>query len=254
DDWASVLGVLDADYDRVVYFESLALPFGASSALTGFNRAARAPRIIMSRLLYLVNTSFFDDYCQLEVEALTGSADQTALDLLALLGWEVSGGDKLKPFDVQFTVLGAVVSFEEAQRGLIRVRNKPGRVDDVLGLFHRLREDPVANARILPSLKGRQSGAKVTQQVLDAVDSAVDMNRRVLGFVDNEAAKSALIRNYSPLVDATAMLSEVASWDMFLGCLPWYCRVPSKSNIADAASRLSFGECEESFRKIEPMY
>ena len=370
DDWASVLGVLDTDSDRVVYFESLALPFGASSAVTGFNRAARALRIIMSRLFFLVNTSFFDDYCQLEVEALSGSADKTALELLSLLGWEVSSGGKLKPFDAQFTMLGAVVSFEEAQRGLIRVKNKPGRVVDILGLFNRLREDPVANARILPSLKGkllfasshvfgrcaqvatqminhaeRQAGARVTQQVLDAVQGAVDMleasgdrqvnlwseqppimlftdgaceeegsmvthgaviidpasstreffgghvpkemvaawrssgrtqliffteifpvlvarrtwakllrNRRVLIFVDNEAAKSALIRNYSPLVDATAMLSEVASWDMLLGCFPWYCRVPSKSNVADAASRLAFGEYEESFRKIEPMY
>ncbi|CAE7159166.1 unnamed protein product, partial [Symbiodinium necroappetens] len=176
DDWASVLGALDMDSNRVVYFESLALPFGASSAVTGFNRAARALRIIMSRLLYLVSTSFFDDYCQLEVDALTGSADQTALELLSLLGWE------------------------EAQKGLIRVRNKPGRVDDVLDLFNCLREDPVANARILPSLKGKllfasshvfgrcaqvatqminhaekQSGAKVTQQVLDAVERAVDM-------------------------------------------------------------------------------
>ena len=370
DDWASVLGVLDTDSDRVVYFESLALPFGASSAVTGFNRAARALRIIMSRLFYLVNTSFFDDYCQLEVEALTGSADKTALELLSLLGWEVSSGEKLKPFDAQFTMLGGVVSFEEAQRGLIRVRNKPGRVDDILSLFNRLREDPVANARILPSLKGKllfasshvfgrcaqvatqminhaekQAGARVTQQVLDAVKGAVDMlkasgdrqvnlwseqppvmlftdgaceeqgsmvthgaviidpasntreffgghvpkelvtawrssgrtqliffteifpvlvarrtwakllkNRRVLIFVDNEAAKSALIRNYSPLVDATAMLSEVASWDMSLGCFPWYCRVPSKSNVADAASRLAFGEYEESFRRVQAIY
>ncbi|CAE7480035.1 unnamed protein product, partial [Symbiodinium sp. CCMP2456] len=74
--------------DIVVYFESFALPFGASSAVTGCNRAARALRIIMSRLLYLVNTSFFDDYCQMELEGLTDSADYAALELLRLLGWE----------------------------------------------------------------------------------------------------------------------------------------------------------------------
>ncbi|CAE7394666.1 unnamed protein product, partial [Symbiodinium sp. CCMP2456] len=96
DDWSSILGVLDTDSNQVVYFESFALPFGASSAVTGFNRAARALRIIMSRLLYLVNTSFFDDYCQMELEGLTDSADYAALELLRLLGWEVSEGEKLR--------------------------------------------------------------------------------------------------------------------------------------------------------------
>ena len=95
---------------------------------------------------------------------------------------------------------------------------------------------------IFPVLVARRTWAKLLR------------NRRVLFFVDNEAAKSALIRNYSPLVDATAMLSEVASWDMFLGCFPWYCRVPSKSTVADAASRLSFGEYEESFRRVQAIY
>ena len=155
DDWASVLGVLDTENDRVVYFESFALPFGASSAVTGFNRAARALRIILSRVFFLVNTSFFDDYCQLEIEGLTESADETALGVLSLLGWEVSDGDKLKPFASQFTMLGAVVSFEDAARGLIRVRNKPGRLEEISSLCQRFTADPLSSASLLPSLKGK---------------------------------------------------------------------------------------------------
>ena len=50
------------------------LPFGAISAVTGFNRAARALCLCLSRLLMLVITNFSDDYCQLELEGLCDSA------------------------------------------------------------------------------------------------------------------------------------------------------------------------------------
>ncbi|CAE7519874.1 unnamed protein product [Symbiodinium sp. CCMP2592] len=369
DDWASVLGVLDPDTGTVSYFESAALPFGASSAVTGFNRAARALRIIMSRLLLLVNTSFFDDFCQLEIDGLTDSADQAALALLDLLGWEVSDGDKLKPFASEFTMLGAVLSFKDAGRGLIRIRNKPGRVEEIGDMVERLASDPGEGARSLPSLKGKLlfaashvfgrcaqvatqlihhaekhqgSGAHAcveaaVRRALDTLKAAGDRqvnlwseqppvivftdgaceergsqvthgavivdvasqtyevfgghipgplvevwrgsgrvqliffaelypvliarrtwgkvlrNRRALFFVDNEAAKAALIRNYSPLVDAANMLADIAELDVVNHCFPWYCRVPSKSNFSDAASRLSFGEYEERFRKVQPM-
>ncbi|CAE7629352.1 unnamed protein product [Symbiodinium sp. CCMP2592] len=369
DDWASVLGVLDPDTGTVSYFESAALPFGASSAVTGFNRAARALRIIMSRLLLLVNTSFFDDFCQLEIDGLTDSADQAALALLDLLGWEVSDGDKLKPFASEFTMLGAVLSFKDAGRGLIRIRNKPGRVEEIGDMVERLASDPGEGARSLPSLKGKllfaashvfgrcaqvatqlihhaekHQGSEAhacveaaVRRALDTLKAAGDRqvnlwseqppvivftdgaceergsqvthgavivdvasqthevfgghipgplveawrssgrvqliffaelypvliarrtwgkvlrNRRALFFVDNEAAKAALIRNYSPLVDAASMLADIAELDVANHCFPWYCRVPSKSNFSDAASRLSFGEYEERFRKVQPM-
>ena len=155
DDWSSILGVLDTENDRVVYFESFALPCGASSAVPGFNRAARALRIILSRLFFLVNTSFFGDHCQMETDGLTESADQIALEVLSLLGWEVSDGDKLKPFAEEFTTLGAVVSVEEAQKGIIRVRNKPGRLEEISSMCQRLAADPAAGMSLLPSLKGK---------------------------------------------------------------------------------------------------
>ena len=54
DDWSSILGVLDTDSGRVVYFESFALPFGASSAVTGFNRAAHlVPFVLPCQYVFL---------------------------------------------------------------------------------------------------------------------------------------------------------------------------------------------------------
>ncbi|CAE7799781.1 unnamed protein product [Symbiodinium sp. CCMP2592] len=280
DDWASVLGVLDPDTNTVAYFESHALPFGASGAVTGFNRAAGALRIIMSRLLFLVNTSFFDDFCQLEIDGLTDSADQAALALLDLLGWEVSDGEKLKPFASEFTMLGAVLSFKVATQLIHHAERQPG--PDVHGFvlqsLKREKGNQVTHGAVIvdPASQTREVfGGHIPEDLVTKWRSSgrtqliffaelypvliarrtwakVLRNRRVLIFVDNEAAKAALIRNYSPLLDAAHMLSDIAELDVELSCFPWYCRVPSKSNFSDAASRLSFGEYEECFRRIQP--
>ena len=62
DDWTSILTVYDPSKGRVMYVESLALPFGATPAVTGFNRAARALTMILCRLAHLTNSNYFDDF------------------------------------------------------------------------------------------------------------------------------------------------------------------------------------------------
>ena len=79
-----------------------------------FNRMARALRIIMSKLFLLVNTNFFDDFCQLEIPKLCKSAWDTAELVMQLLGWRIStSDDKRLPFATKFTMLGAVVDLSE---------------------------------------------------------------------------------------------------------------------------------------------
>ena len=60
------------------------------------------------------------------------------------------------------------------------------------------------------------------------------------GFIDNEGARANLINGYSPDIDTGNMLSINAQFDVELGCLPWWARVPSAGNPADAPSRLDF--------------
>ena len=155
DRWASVLAVLDVDRDRVMFFESLALPFGATSSVTGFNRTARALRIIMIRLFCLVCTSFYDDFCQLELLDLVESASDTALSLLELLGWEVAKGDKLKGFADAFNMLAARISFAEVPKGLVMVSNKPGRLEDIEKLLGAMAARGKGALDLVPSLKGK---------------------------------------------------------------------------------------------------
>lgn len=77
--------------------------------------------------------------------------------------------------------------------------------------------------------------------------------RSILWFLDNESAKMALIRNFSPVIDSFMLLQANAVLDVETQSRNWYSRVPSKSNPSDSASRLEFGEYENSVQCI-PCY
>ena len=78
-------------------------------------------------------------------------------------------------------------------------------------------------------------------------------SRSVLWFLDNESARMALVRNFSPVPDNFSILQVNAKLDMELQSRHWYSRVPSKSNIADAASRLSF-DAYSNFTVFQPVH
>ena len=371
DSWATVLAVLCPDDDRVYFFEAVALPFGGVSAVTGFNRAARSLKLAMSRLLWLINTSYYDDFCQMEVAGLETSAAVAAERFLALLGWEIARGDKLKPFSPSFNILGVTISFDRSVQGVIEVSNKKERVPDLWQLLEQMESDPGLRLEALASFKGRMlfatshvfgrcaqictqligqalkaarpeeardrvlQAARLALQVLseagprqvcrwgDAppvlvftdgaceddgaltthgavlLDPATGVqeffgdrvpshlvqrwkgqglkqlvffaellpvavakatwahvlrNRLCIFFLDNEAARACLIRSFTPVVNATSILMDVAVQDVASHTLNWYSRVPSKSNIADDASRLEFGRYANLFRMVQPVY
>ena len=75
------------------YYESVALPFGSVSAVMCFNRMATALCIIIAELFLVVNTNFFDDFCQIEIEDLCDTSWSTAKIVMMfhlfhqVLGW-----------------------------------------------------------------------------------------------------------------------------------------------------------------------
>ena len=79
-------------------------------------------------------------------------------------------------------------------------------------------------------------------------------NRLCIFFLDNEAARACLIRSFTPVVNATSILMDVAVQDVASHALNWYSRVPTKSNIADDASRLEFSRYANLFRMVQPVY
>ena len=62
-------------------------------------------------------------------------------------------------------------------------------------------------------------------------------HRSHLSFVDNDGAKCGLVAGYSANAVACELISRVAAADISMAALPWYDRVPSLSNLADAPSR-----------------
>ena len=179
DAWASVLAVWNPSRSRVEYYESVAWPFGSVSAVMCFNRMARALRIIMSELFLLVNTNFFDDFCQIEVDELCNSAWTTAELVMKILGWKISvSEEKRLPFAASFQMLGAIVDFSETATGHIYVRNKPSRLDDICSLVESIIDKKKVSTSVMETLKGRllyASGhtfGKCTQLAVQLVSKA----------------------------------------------------------------------------------
>ena len=156
DGWASILAVWNMDTSSVEYYESIALPFGSVCAVMAFNRMARALRIILAELFAVVNTNFFDDFCQLECEGLCDSAWQTAELVMKLLGWRISmSEDKRSPFAQEFNLLGAVVDLSEAKFGVVSVHNKPSRITDLRELVNSICGSQTVAVSTLETLRGR---------------------------------------------------------------------------------------------------
>ena len=61
--------------------------------------------------------------------------------------------------------------------------------------------------------------------------------RPLLCFIDNEAAKCALIKAASSNAACAAIVEGVGDCDLVDGAVAWYARTPSPSNLADAPSR-----------------
>ena len=83
--------------------------------------------------------------------------------------------------------------------------------------------------------------------------TSVITGRSVLRFIDNESAKMALIRNFSPVIDSFLLLQANAKLDVENQSRNWYSRMPSKSNPSDNASRLDFS-CYQSSLRCDPCY
>jgi hypothetical protein len=373
DDWCSILAVWSPEQNCVCYFESIALPFGAVSAVNAFNRVARCLRLILCRLFLLTNTSFFDDYCQLEFGPLCDSAWRTAETVLNLLGWKLAmSEEKRVPFGKKFQMLGAIVDLTHAAQGMVQISNKPSRVEELLLTADKLELGEEVTESQLQSLRGRllyaagntfgrctqvavqalgriaRRGTKVTLDeemvkcvrfatetlaeslprrifswkdewpILVFTDGACEDEgakvthgavicdiatqsffffgddiptvfvnewtkggkkqvifqaelfpiwvakvtwkellsfRQVIWFCDNEAARAAMVRSYSPLLDSMQLIRNCAHEDVKAQTLNWYARVPSKSNLSDAASRLDF-RCygPMGFTMVTPLY
>lgn len=156
DSWASILAVWNDASQEVEFYESIALPFGSVCAVMAFNRMARSLRIILAELFAIINTNFFDDFCQLECAGLCESSWETAEMVMRLLGWKISlSPDKRGPFAKEFNLLGAVVDLSLSTAGVVSVRNKQSRLEDLTSLVRSICDSETVALSMMETLKGR---------------------------------------------------------------------------------------------------
>jgi hypothetical protein len=68
------------------------------------------------------------------------------------------------------------------------------------------------------------------------------VQRKAIFWLDNDASREGLVRGFSPNVHNRKIISRVSELELSDPCFPWYSRVPTKSNVADAPSRGEYSE------------
>ena len=114
---------------------------------------------------------------------------------------------------------GAKLTKEAAER----LATKPGQ------------RQVIGQAELLPILVAKTIWSKLIK------------NKRVIYFIDNDSARAALVKGYSPVLPSLGLIMECAKLDAWGRSSSWYARVPSKSNIADAPSRMDASYLKEKF-------
>ena len=99
--------------------------------------------------------------------------------------------------------------------------------------------------------EGRACGQVIGQAELAPVAVAARLwasavsGRNVVVFIDNDSAREALIRGYSPSLPSAELIATTWLALAACHCRPWFARVPGPSNSADGPSRLDFGQAKQ---------
>ena len=117
------------DIGKVEFFLATALPFGASAAVHGFNRAAMSINHMVHEYVGVPCTHYFDDFTVIVPESVATAATELTEKFLDTLGWEVKKS-KNKPMDSNFVALGVNFDLSHAigDDSRIVVSNKEERV------------------------------------------------------------------------------------------------------------------------------
>ena len=78
--------------------------------------------------------------------------------------------------------------------------------------------------------------------------------RRCIFFVDNESARIAMIRAYSPMLCSLKIVMSCLKWDYENETLGWYARVPTASNPGDAPSRFRIPLIRNGVKVVVPIF
>ena len=249
------------------------MPFGAVGSVSSFLRASMAIWFIGVRGLRLCWSCFFDDFTILSTRAGSGSAALAAESLFKLLGVRFAeDGDKAvtwgklsqrevdsliflqqrvltaPPTRIMTTNLSTWYIFtdgacegDSTKVGSIGgVLINPSGVaveffgnlvpDYIMSAFLSEAKHPIFELELLPVLVA----LCIWKEYLHCCQCVF--------FLDNEAAKGALIHGATKTVFGEKIISAFVNLEMQQQVKVWFSRVPTSSNVSDKPSRMDFKE------------
>ncbi|CAE7784909.1 unnamed protein product [Symbiodinium sp. CCMP2592] len=137
------------------FFLPNALMFGATAAVFGFIRISRCLWFLANKVMKVPSACYFDDYPLFAPEEGAQEADECISQFFTMLGWSHAvTGEKGKPCSSSFDVLGLTLDLSQLQKGLVVLRNKPGRVEKILSEFDKVSEPEAITRHQIQVLHG----------------------------------------------------------------------------------------------------
>ena len=116
--------------------------FGSTAAVYSFNRVSRSLWFLFNKMLAIPCGVFYDDFPMFQPCGLAKDADESASQLLDLLGWKhAKTGSKAAPYQARFNVLGCALDLSDISSGSVKLENKPGRIDRLVELLKKTSEE-----------------------------------------------------------------------------------------------------------------
>ncbi len=128
----SIIAIWNCNLGCVEFFELVALPFGATASVRGFNWASKLIRKIAVRVFRLLCSVYVDDFPCLEDADLAETSQACFEGFLNILGWKFADSAKKRvEFRPVFRMLGLEVDLTCAYLSKIVVRNTTSRIKEV---------------------------------------------------------------------------------------------------------------------------
>jgi hypothetical protein len=131
DEMFSIAAVVNPHTGEYNYFIIDGLPFGVAAAVPLYNSVSEFIEAVARRVLALPCVKYFDDFCLCDHAMNEGSAQDCLWHLHYLLGFRLDL-KKRQPMAPSFVFLGSLIDLTEvASLGIVSVRLKPGRADQL---------------------------------------------------------------------------------------------------------------------------
>ena len=146
----SYLAVYDPGCSSAKIFKQSVLPFGSIASVTAFLRVSLALWKVVSTLLHLLWSVYFDDFLCLTRSSELKHVEFCVDSLFSLLGWRISK-NKLLDFNTLCKVLGVQLDLRQSGEKLCFVTNSEERVEELVREL-----DEALRTKMLPRSEGKK--------------------------------------------------------------------------------------------------